>query len=219
MPDSVQSVLAARIDLLPPAEKAALQAASVVGRVFWRGAVRRLIDDVPDFALLEARDFIRRRSTSSVEGERELVFKHALTRDVAYASVPKTRRATLHAACAAWLEGIDAGRGELAAQLAYHYTEAVRPEDSDLAWDGQPDERARLEAAAVEWLSRAADLAIARYELDEAIALLNRAVELGPAPTASGRSGASSAARPGSSSRPRLSGRRCTGRSRPRRRT
>src|SRR5262249_33847418 len=90
VPDSVQSVLAARSDLLPPTEKAALQAASVVGRVFWRGAVRHLIDDVPDFALLEARDFVRRRSTSSVEGERELVFKHALTRDVAYASVPKT---------------------------------------------------------------------------------------------------------------------------------
>jgi class 3 adenylate cyclase len=180
VPDSVQSVLAARIDLLPPTEKAALQAASAVGRVFWRGAVRNLLaGEVPDFALLEARDFIRRRSTSSVEGERELVFKHALTRDVAYASVPKTRRAKLHAACAAWFESVGEP-SRSAAQLAYHYSEAVRPEDADLAWAGEEAERERLEARAVEWLSHAADGAIARYELDEAIALLRRALELAP---------------------------------------
>jgi hypothetical protein len=54
----------------------------------------------------------------------------------------------------------------------------VRPDAADLAWGEQPAERARLEAAAVAWLERAAELAIARYELDEALALLHRAVEL-----------------------------------------
>ena len=90
VPDSVQAVLATRIDLLPPVEKAALQAAAVMGRVFWRGAVRELLEgESPDFAVLEARDFIRRRSGPSLVGEREFAFKHALTREVAYASVPR----------------------------------------------------------------------------------------------------------------------------------
>ena len=62
VPDSVQAVLAARIDLLPPLEKAALQAAAVIGRVFWHGPVVELLGgDEPDFGLLEERDFVRRR--------------------------------------------------------------------------------------------------------------------------------------------------------------
>ena len=61
------------------------------------GAGATLIDAIrkidPDFGVLEARDFIRRRSGSSLAGEREFAFKHALTREVAYASLPKARRA------------------------------------------------------------------------------------------------------------------------------
>ncbi len=110
MPDSVHAVLAARIDLLPPVEKTALQAASVIGRIFWRGPVRELLDgDAPDLAVLESRDFIRRRSGSSLAGEREFTFKHALTRDVAYASLTTPRRARLHAAFAGWLERVGDG--------------------------------------------------------------------------------------------------------------
>src|SRR6266516_2119424 len=78
VPDSVQAVLAARIDLLEPAEKAALQAASVIGRVFWTGPVYELLDGLePDFRVLEERDFVRRRSGSSMAGEREYAMKHA----------------------------------------------------------------------------------------------------------------------------------------------
>ena len=110
LPDSVQAVLAARIDLLPAAEKAALQAASVVGRIFWTGPVYELLQGLePDFAVLEDRDFIRRRSGSSLPGEREYAIKHALTREVAYAGLPKARRARLHAAFAAWLERLGEG--------------------------------------------------------------------------------------------------------------
>ncbi len=69
IPDSVQGVLAGRIDLLPPLEKAALQAAAVIGRVFWRGAVVELLDGSdPDFALLEARDFVRRARVPRSKG-------------------------------------------------------------------------------------------------------------------------------------------------------
>src|SRR5207237_4274971 len=91
--DTVQAVVAARLDLLQPAEKAALQAAAVVGRIFWTGPVYDLIEDQPDLRVLEDRDFIRRRGGSSLEGEREFAFKHAITREVAYESVPKAKRA------------------------------------------------------------------------------------------------------------------------------
>jgi tetratricopeptide (TPR) repeat protein len=179
VPDSVQAVLAARIDLLPSVDKAALQAASVIGRIFWRGPVEELLDgEAPDFAVLEARDFIRRRSASALAGEREFAFKHALTRDVAYASLPAARRAHLHAGFADWLQGVGGGRDEDAPFLAHHYGEAVKPEDADLAWEDHPEELERLRSRALVWLTRAAELAVARYELDEAIALYERALEL-----------------------------------------
>ncbi len=179
VPDSVQAVLASRVDLLAPVEKAALQAASVIGRIFWAGPVRELLEGAePDFALLEERDFIRRRPGSSLAGEREFAIKHALTREVAYGSLPRARRARLHSAFARWLERVGEGRDENAPFLAHHYAEAVRPEDVDLAWSGDEGEYERLREKALGWLRRAADLAVARYAIDEALALLHRAVEL-----------------------------------------
>jgi class 3 adenylate cyclase/tetratricopeptide (TPR) repeat protein len=181
VPDSVQAVLSARIDLLGPTEKAALQAASVIGRVFWPGPVRELLDGGdPDFDVLEERDFIRHRSGSSMAGEREYAIKHALTREVAYGSLPKTRRARMHAAFAEWLERSRPGRDELAPLLAHHYAEAVRGEDVDLAWGDVPAEAERLRRNAIVWLRRAAELAVARYEIDEALTLLHRALALEP---------------------------------------
>lgn len=180
VPDTIQGVLAARIDLLGSTEKAALQAGAVIGRVFWEGAVKELIDaGDPDFGLLEERDFIRRRPGSSMAGEREYAIKHALTREVAYAGLPKARRARLHAAFAGWLERLDA-REELAPLLAHHYAEAVRPEDADLAWAGEQEELARLRARAILWLRAAGDAALARHELEDAIELFHRALELEP---------------------------------------
>ena len=179
VPDSVQGVVAARIDLLAPVEKAALQAASVIGRVFWAGPVYELLAGAePDLTVLEDRDFIRRRSDSTMAGEREYAIKHALTREVAYESLPKAKRARLHAAFAAWLERVGEGRDEHASLLAHHYAEAVRPENVDLAWAGAEDEAEWLRASAVGWLRRAAELAIGRYEIDEALALLHRALPL-----------------------------------------
>ena len=179
IPDSVQAVLAARIDRLPPLEKHALQAAAVVGRAFWREPVRELLGDaLPSFELLEERDFIRPRTRSSFEGMRELVFKHALTREVAYGSLPQARRLRLHASVARWLEGFGGGRDEHAALLAHHYAEAVRSDGADLAWQGADAEYAALRRNAISWLRRAAELAIGRYEIDEGIALLRRALSL-----------------------------------------
>ena len=178
LPDSVHALLAARVDRLAGVDKSALQAASVIGRVFWRGPTLELSgsEDV-DWAALEDRDFIRRRPDSALGGETEYSFKHALTREVVYGSVPKARRARLHAAFAAWLERTGGGRDEDAALLAHHYAQAAG-EDADLAWADAAAELERLRVAAVRWLRRAAELAISRYDLDEGVAALQRALEL-----------------------------------------
>ncbi len=181
VPDTVQAVVAARVDLLDPAEKQALQAASVIGRIFWAGPVYELVHDYePDLRILEERDFIRRRPGSSIAGDREYAIKHALTREVAYAGLPKARRARLHAAFARWLERVGEGRDEDAALLAHHYAEAVRPDDADLAWAGDQSELATLRAHALTWLRRAAERAISRFEIDDGLRLLHRALELEP---------------------------------------
>jgi class 3 adenylate cyclase len=179
VPDTVQAVLAARIDRLPPAEKAALQAASVIGRVFWSSPIYDLLEGLePDLRLLEDRGFIRPQPGSSISGEPEFAIKHALTREVAYASLPKAKRARLHARFAAWLERVGGGRDEHAALLAHHYAEAVRREDADLAWQDDEAELIRTCARAVSWLRRAAALAAGRYDMQDALSLLHRALEL-----------------------------------------
>jgi len=181
VPDSVHALVAARLDLLGPDEKAALQAAAVIGRIFWSSPVYELLEGAtPELRELEDRDFVRRRPASTLAGEREYAFKHALTREVAYASLTRARRARLHAAFAGWVERNGGGRDEHAALLAHHYAEAVRPEDAELAWpDGGP-ELERLRASAVESLRRAAELATGRYELRDAAELLERALALAP---------------------------------------
>ena len=83
-----------------------------------------------------------------------------------------------HAAFADWLERQGEGRDEHAPLLAYHYAEAVRPEDLDLAWEGRDEEVDRLRRNAVAWSRRAAELAVGRYEIDEGLALLHRAVDV-----------------------------------------
>jgi class 3 adenylate cyclase len=178
VPDTVQAVLAARIDLLPTAEKSALQAAAVIGRIFWTGPVYELVGGMPDFELLTERDFVHRRAGSSLPGEREYAIKHALTREVAYGGLPKAKRAQLHAGFARWLERSGQRSDEHAALLAHHYAEAVRPEDVDLAWSGNEREYAELRAKAIEWSMRAATLSIGRYEIEDGIALLHGAVAL-----------------------------------------
>jgi tetratricopeptide (TPR) repeat protein len=153
----------------------------VIGRVFWTGPVRELVEGAsPDFELLEEREFIIGRAGSSLAGEREFVIRHALTRQVAYESLLKARRAPLHAAFADWLERNGEGEDEHAPLLAHHYAAAVQPEDVDLAWSGREEEADRLRVKAVRWCRRAAELAVGRYEIDEGLSLLHSALELEP---------------------------------------
>jgi hypothetical protein len=179
VPDSVQGVIAARIDLLPSVAKEALQAASVVGRTFWEGAVRELLDGAPfDPGLLEERGFVRVRRKSTLGRERELVFKHALTREVAYGALPLARRARLHARVGEWLERTGADAEAHASLLAHHYAEAAAPAIADLAWSDEEARTAELRDRAIWWLRRAAALAVGRYEIHEAVSLLEEALVL-----------------------------------------
>ena len=182
LPDSVQAVVASRIDLLPPPAKAALQSAAVIGRAFWPSAVRELLGgSEPNLGLLEQHDYVRRQAGSAIDGEAEYAFKHALTREVAYGSLTRRERAHLHADVARWLERRRGGRDEDASVLAHHYAEAVRPDDVDLAWHDDEGRHEELRATAVIWLRRAARLAAGRYEIAEAVALFERAFALEPA--------------------------------------
>src|SRR6266576_3859328 len=109
IPDTVQGVLAARIDLLTPIEKRVLQSASVVGRTFWNGAVGSLLEPGPDpmeldegLSRLEDRGLVHGRAGSSIVGERQFSFRHILIKDVAYEGLPRRDRARAHAGVAEW---------------------------------------------------------------------------------------------------------------------
>jgi hypothetical protein len=113
-------------------------------------------------------------------GEREFSFRHALTRQVAYEGLPLARRARLHAAFADWLETTGDDRDDRAALLGHHYAQASNPEHADLAYGDDNAELDRVRTRARLWLVRAADLAIGRYAISDALALLDQALQLAP---------------------------------------
>src|SRR5919108_1643469 len=128
LPTTVRAAIASRIDALPPASRAALLAASVIGKHFWRGVLRAIddLDDMDDaLAALEARDLIRRESLSQVKDDAEFSFKHILIREVAYATLPRADRRRRHAAAATYIEEALHDRARnLAWILAHHWREA-----------------------------------------------------------------------------------------------
>ena len=132
LPETVQGIIAARLDTLAPEEKALVQDAAVVGKVFWLGALEALAErpraEVEEGLLrLERKEFVRRERRSSVAGESAFVFRHILVRDVAYSQIPRTRRAESHRLAAAWLEGLAGDRAEdLADLIAHHYLSALQ---------------------------------------------------------------------------------------------
>jgi class 3 adenylate cyclase len=127
LPTSIRGIIAARLDAVPLAERSVLLDASVVGRIFWNGALARLgpsAAHLPELLdSLEGRDLIRRESVSRFQGQQQFRFKHALIRDVAYATLPRAKRRESHAAVAEFLEEVHADR-ESPAAVAYHWREA-----------------------------------------------------------------------------------------------
>ena len=125
LPDSLQALIAARLDTLAPDLRALLQDAAVVGTVFWPGALLAAGGRDPgrtraDLEELARRAFIRAVRGSSVAGEDEYAFWHSLTREVAYAQLPRAARIARHRAVAAWIERVAGDRVTDHAELLAH---------------------------------------------------------------------------------------------------
>jgi class 3 adenylate cyclase/tetratricopeptide (TPR) repeat protein len=124
LPETVQGLIAARIDGLAPEDKALLQDASVIGKVFWPGALSGAEERI--LHGLERKEFVRRDRRSSIAGETQYAFLHALVRDVAYGQIPRAERADKHRRAAEWIASLAGDRSEDHAEmLAHHYREAV----------------------------------------------------------------------------------------------
>jgi class 3 adenylate cyclase/tetratricopeptide (TPR) repeat protein len=129
VPESVQAIIAARLDALAVSEKSVLRDAAVVGRRFWPRAVAAVCG-LEEGAVqshlrsLEGKELVRRLGSSAVAGDAQYAFHHALVRDVAYAQIPRAERSRKHRLAAEWIESL--GRPEDHSEtIAHHYLEAL----------------------------------------------------------------------------------------------
>ena len=162
VPTTLVGVLQARLDALSPAERHALQQASIVGAVFWDDAVSALDAqagaDVPG---LRGKSLVVRHDGSAFEGTTEEAFKHHLLHQVTYDTILKAVKREGHARAAAWLAGRVGDRAdEYLGVTAQHF---------ELAGDG---------SKALDYLERAAKAAKIRYANREALAYIDRALAL-----------------------------------------
>jgi class 3 adenylate cyclase/tetratricopeptide (TPR) repeat protein len=182
IPSTVRALLAARIDSIPEPEKAVLQDAAVVGRSFWATTLEALRPGTEIhgyLASLEERGLIVTRPSTSLPGHTELWFRHALTREVAYQSLPLARRAIAHADVGRWIEQLAGDRREEFIDLvAHHYESAASPEAARLAWPEESPEGEEVRAKAVEAMLRAGGAAEARHVAEQALGSADRALRL-----------------------------------------
>jgi class 3 adenylate cyclase/tetratricopeptide (TPR) repeat protein len=177
LPETVQALVAARLDTLRPELKALLQDAAVVGRVFWTGAAAALGDLERDDVRrglneLVHREFVRPIRISSMSGEEEFSFWHALVRDVAYHQIPRSPRADKHLAAATWIAEAAGERQEDHAEILVHHHEQAM-ELAQAAGQGRPDIRDSLAG----FLLLAGDRAL-QLDLEAAEAHYRRALAL-----------------------------------------
>ena len=130
LPESIQGLIAARLDTLADEEKTLVQNASVLGKVFWLGALAQLNGGVEQSRVeellqgLQRNQFVQRERRSSMEGDAQYSFAHTLVRDVAYSQIPRAERAEKHRRAAGWIESL--GRPDDHAELrAHHYVSAL----------------------------------------------------------------------------------------------
>jgi class 3 adenylate cyclase/tetratricopeptide (TPR) repeat protein len=178
IPPTVQSMISARIDRLPPSARKVLRRAAVAGRTFWSGAIEAIGEDAgpveAELRELVDRDFLVLEPRSTIRGEEAYRFKHVLIRDVAYAGLSKSSRALLHRQMAHWLAG-RAAPDELVEIRAYHLDESALLE-AEL--QGAVSAELAAETAAV--LEQSGRRALAREANRAARRFLVRAVELEP---------------------------------------
>lgn len=181
VPDSIQALVAARLDTLPAARKELLHDAAVVGDVFWDGAIAtlsgRAVEEVrAELHELARNELVRKAGSSTLEGMFEYSFWHPLIRDVAYGQIPRSARSAKHRAFATWIERSSGDRlADRAEVLAHHYETAL-----DLARaSGDPVTLDLIEATGRS-LTLAGDRAM-RLDVQRAESYYHRALELLPA--------------------------------------
>ena len=135
IPQSIQALLAARLDSLPAEEKRISQDAAVVGRIFWDRLLAHLAGQSPAVTVgllrsLRVKELVVPREPSTLTDAQEYAFRHVLIRDVAYDSLPKLERARKHREVARWAEERLGERAdEVVELLAAHYWSALRYEE------------------------------------------------------------------------------------------
>jgi class 3 adenylate cyclase/tetratricopeptide (TPR) repeat protein len=176
IPDTVQALIAARIDRLGAEERTALRRGAVIGRTFWAGALAHLSPELDVEPLLEdllLRDFLVQESRSSISGETAYRFKHVLIREVAYGGLSKSERAEHHLHFASWLR--ERAGDELLEVRAYHLDHAATLQRE---LEGAVPAELATEAAAA--LEEAGRRAFAREANQSARRLFLSALELEP---------------------------------------
>ena len=178
-PDSVQALIAARLDTLPTDVKSLLADAAVVGKVFWAGVLasmgeRDLTEVVDILRELTRKELVRPARLSSIDGEAEYSFRHVLARDVAYGQLTRGSRASRHVGAARWIESVAKGRIEdVADVLAHHYGSAFQL----VRVAGETERAGELAGPAFRFLSLAGERALG-LDANAAFANLDRALEL-----------------------------------------
>jgi predicted ATPase/class 3 adenylate cyclase len=183
LPDTVQAVLAARLDSLEPFERRLVQQASVVGRTFPEGALAEVAraegrDLERALISLQEKDILAPAAEGPLIGEREMAFKHVLIRDVAYGMLPKAVRSRKHFEVGAFIEERAGDRSdELVALLAEHYGRAASlGRESGVA----SQELEAMRARALRFLEEAGDAAALLYANREAAAHYRHARTISP---------------------------------------
>lgn len=177
--DSVHALIAARLDGLGHEEKSVLTDASVIGTVFWAGAVAQMGERPEDEVVAVLQQLIRRELVRSVRhsafaDEREYTFAHSLVRDVAYSQLPRVARASRHVVAARWIETKAPARVEdVSDVLAHHYATAL--ELAQAADDVELTEE--LQAPTLRFLTLAGERALG-LNTSAALTALERALSL-----------------------------------------
>ncbi len=165
-PPTLQGVIAGRIGSLAPAQQRVLKVASVVGRQFDLTILRAVhpVSEERDELVGLVRGLVS-TGLAQVVGDplaEEFRFRHALIQDQAYELMLPGQRRRLHLAIARWYEAASSGDAPALPLLAWHYVRAGEP------------------AQAVEYLAKAGAQAMERYANEEAVALLEEALDLDP---------------------------------------
>jgi class 3 adenylate cyclase len=165
LPTNIRTIIAARLDRLPAPERQVILDAAVIGDFFWQGSLEALGSNgalVETLHALERRGLVRHSPASRIRGDQELLFKHGLVREVAYATLPKAARRERHAVVARFIEQAAGDPTAYAAILAHHWREAGDAVN------------------AADYLLAAADQAGRGWAPHEAAELCNQALELIP---------------------------------------